>query len=101
MRVRGTLDADHTDVDLQLLDGDRLLARHPNPDTLLNIGRGEPLLQYLDARMVLLDDEGGLMTEEAVRALAGRVLTLKVDLVSDIGAARAEAPVTLDAAGLD
>lgn len=96
IRVRGALDPDVADVDLRLLDGPRQLARHYNTETLLDIDADGPHCDYDNARLVLVDEEGGLLPESALADYTGRPLTLDVKITSPAGDALARRPLTLD-----
>ena len=94
LRVRGEVDPDQADVELRLTKGDRLLAAHVNQDWLLTI---EPDgCEYPLARMVLLDEEGGLLPEERLAEIAGIDLRLAGGVNTPAGNARAIHAATLE-----
>lgn len=94
IRATGALDPDHTDVELGLYDGDTRLARHLTVDWLLYIAADGAGCDYPRARLVLLDEEGGLLPPDRVAALVGRPLRLDVHLRSPRGDADGEFTIT-------
>ncbi|MEZ4436498.1 MAG: hypothetical protein R3F65_29205 [bacterium] len=94
IRATGALDPDHTDVELGLYDGAIRLARHVTVDWLLYIAPDGAGCDYPRARLVLLDEEGGLLPPDRVAALVGRPLRLDVHLRSPLGDADGEFTVT-------
>jgi len=93
--VQGEIDPDHADIELRLLDGDALLARHVNQDALLHIEAGG--CDYPVARLVLMDEAGGLLPEARVLELVGAPLELAAGVDTPRGNARAVVDVVLDA----
>ncbi len=97
LRVRGQVDADHADIELRLFDqleGGHLLGSHLNDDVLLTLNP-EGWCEYPIARMVLIDEEGGLLPRERVLELPGRQVRLEVGVRSDPGTARLSEVLTL------
>lgn len=82
VRFSGAIDPDRVDLQLDLLDGDRQISRHIAQDWLLYLVDGLDACDYPRARLVLLDEEGGLLPPAQVDALVGRPLTLEVHLRS-------------------
>lgn len=94
VRSQGALDPDHADVELVLRDGDTQLARHFTADWLLHIGADGEGCDYPQARLVLVDAEGGLLTASAAQALVGRPLDLEVHLRTPRGDADGRFTIT-------
>jgi len=82
VRATGPVDANNVDVRIELRRGDALLGQHLNPSTLL--GTLTPgVCDYDVARIVLVDAATGALLEgDAVTALAGAAVTLRVRLSS-------------------
>ena len=72
-----------------------LIARHLTTDWLLHIDPDGPWCDYPQARMVLVDTEGGLLPPEQVDALVGRALELQVHLRTPIGSADASFTISV------
>ncbi len=95
LRLQGSLDPDHADVELVLLDGEARLGRYFMADWLLSFAV-EGFCDFPDARIVLLDSEGGLLELEDVIALDGRSFELRVGVDTPLGDARHTQMITLD-----
>lgn len=96
LRMQGTIDPDHVDIQLDLLDGERRIARHLTNDWLLHLMPDGPYCDYPRARLVLTDGEGGLLPEDQVEALVGRELELAVYLRSPLGEVDADFRISID-----
>lgn len=100
LRAQGALDPDLVDIEISLADEGRVIARHVTTEWLLTIdGRG-PFCDYNRARLILIDEEGGLFSRDAAVALAGKPLTLTARLTSPEGDAETIETITLDASDL-
>ncbi len=97
LRVVGAFDGDHGDVALELFDGERPLSNHRNTDVPFTADASLTGCSYDQARLVMLDEDGGLMTEDAVLALVGRTVELAATLTSDAGDAEGRFRFTLGA----
>lgn len=95
LRVSGTIDPDHTDIELTLWRGPWRVAEHVTEDWLLHIIESGPHCEYLSARMVLLDEQGGLLSRERVPGLTEGELELRGAFRSAIGGATARWPLSL------
>jgi len=95
LRSEGSLDPDHVDIQLDLVDGETRIARHLTTDWLLHIVPDGPYCDYPRARLVLVDGEGGLLPPERVEALVGRTLDLAVFLRSPLGDVDAAFEITV------
>jgi hypothetical protein len=94
LRVRGLVDPDDADIELSLTHGDHALAQHVNQDWLLTI---EPDgCEYPSARLILVDEEGGLLEEARLPDLAGVPLQLTAGVNTPLGDARAQEMVTFE-----
>lgn len=82
VRFVGAIDPDHVDLELDLFDGPRHISRHLAQDWLLYLVDGVDACDYPRARLVLLDEEGGLLPPPHVDGLVGRPLRLEVRLRS-------------------
>lgn len=100
LRAQGALDPDLVDVSIQLKDGETIIARHVTAEWLLHIDRAGPWCVYPTARLVLLDEEGGLFDREAALAATGRPLTLEARFESPDGDAVITETVELDGSDL-
>jgi hypothetical protein len=95
LRVVGGFDPDSVNVRLALLDGERLLAEHRTDDWLFFIF---PVgCDYPRARMVMLDERGGLLSPEVIPRVVERPLRLRVQLDSALGVVQETLDVTLTA----
>ena len=93
LRVRGRIDPDDADIELRLNHGDHALGEHVTADWLLTI---EPDgCHYPLARIVLLDEGGGLLPEERLPEVTGVPLRLAAGIETPEGGARAREMVTL------
>ena len=93
LRIRGAVDPDHADIELKLSQRDHALGQHVNQDWLLTI---EPDgCHYPTARVVLLDEEGGLLPEERLPEVTGVPLRLAAGVETPDGGARALHEVVL------
>lgn len=99
LRAQGALDADLVDIEIQLRDGERLIAQHVTTEWYLVVNRAGPSCDYLRARLILAED-GQLLTLEDALALDGRPLTLTARMTSSKGVAEAEQEIRLDASDL-
>lgn len=95
VRTQGALDPDHTDIELVLWQGQEARARHLTADWLLSIDRSGPWCDYPRARLVLVDEAGGLMPRERLAEVVAGPLTLQVKLTSPLGGGEATLPITL------
>lgn len=81
VRATGPVDANNVDVRIELRHGEALLGQHLNPSTLL--GTLTPgVCDYDVARIVLIDEGGALLEGDALSALVGAAVTLRVRLTS-------------------
>ena len=85
LRVGGAFDPDKADVDLSLFDGEQRIAHHLTRDWYLEINREVQSCEYLLARLVLIDAEGGLMVGAAIDALLDGEIRLEADIRSPEG----------------
>jgi hypothetical protein len=100
LRAQGALDPDLVDIEITLADEGRVVARHVTTEWLLSIDRTGPFCDYNRARLILVDEEGGLFSRDAAIELAGRPLTLTAQLTSPEGDAETIETITLDASDL-
>jgi hypothetical protein len=94
MRARGAMDPDHADVRFDLSDGHRVVATWKQDDALLDTTAGG--CDYDKAQLVFQDENGRLLPEDRVTALAGPPLTLDLTMTSALGSAHTRRTVTLD-----
>ncbi|MCA9541084.1 MAG: hypothetical protein KC620_19420 [Myxococcales bacterium] len=99
VRVSGPMDPDSVDVQLDLFHGETRIAQHLTDDWLLHIYPEGPWCEYPRARLVLVDEEGGLLDADAVEALVGETLQLDVHLRSAGG--DADGSFQIIATGID
>ncbi len=85
LHVVGSMDPEHTDVRLTLLDDARVLAEHRVDDWVLEYDEGLPACEYLRARLVLTAEDGSLMPPDEVPPFLNRNLNLLVQLESPKG----------------
>jgi hypothetical protein len=95
IRIRGAFDPDAADVDLSLFDGERRIAHHVTRDWYLEINQVAHVCEYLLARLVLVDEEGGLLSAERVPALLGSAIRLEADVRSPGGEVQGSIPIDL------
>jgi hypothetical protein len=95
--VVGAFDGDHGNLELALYDGDRRISELRNDDALFGLDPMRAGCFYDQARLVMLDAEGGLMREDDVLALGGREVELAVRLTSGLGDAEGRFRFSLDA----
>ncbi len=95
IRVRGAFDPDAADVDLSLFQGEQRIAHHLTRDWYLEINPDGPVCEYISARLVLVDAEGGLLTGQAITALLEAEIRLDADVRSAEGEARGTYAVDL------
>ena len=88
LRVVGHFDPDASDVDLALFEGERRIAHHITRDWYFEVNREAHACEYLLARLVLVDEEGGLMSDEAISPLLDAELRLEADIRSAEGEVR-------------
>lgn len=96
LRGQGALDPDLVDVRIQLRDGDRIIAQHITAEWLLHIDTSGPWCDYPTARLILVDEEGGLFDREAALAVSKRPLTLEAWYETPEGDAMLTETVELD-----
>jgi len=89
VRIRGAFDPDAADVDLSLFQGERRIAHHLTRDWYLELNPAGPSCDYLLARLVLVDEEGGLMAAERVPDVLEGPIRLDADLRSPGGGVQA------------
>ena len=94
LRLMGTLDPDQADIELHLRDADWLLAEHRTFDWLLDIQPGG-WCEYAKARLVFLDEEGGLFPPERLAEVVERPMTLSAQVRTPLGVATSEQTVEL------
>jgi len=88
IRVRGAFDPDAADVDLSLFDDEQRIAHHLTRDWYLEINPVGPVCEYISARLVLVDEEGGLMSGEQISPLLDAEIRLEADIRSAEGEVR-------------
>ena len=93
VRVTGDMDPAHTDIELVLEHDDRLLGQHVVADWLLHPDSEGRFCDYPRARLVFVDDEGGLLPAEAMPELVEKNMQLRVRLASIPGTAEQTFPV--------
>ena len=99
LRAQGALDADLVDIELELRDGDRVIARHVTTEWYLIVNREGPSCDYLQARLILATD-GTLLELEDAQDLDARPLMLTARMTSSKGIAETEQTILLDASDL-
>jgi hypothetical protein len=85
IRADGPLDPDDVDVDLALFKDDWRVAHHVTLGWLLHIRDDGAYCEYPRARLVLQDEEGGLLAFERLTEVVDTPLRLAVSLRSDRG----------------
>jgi len=88
IRVSGAFDPDAADVDLSLFNGEQRIAHHLTRDWYLEINPAGPVCEYISARLVLVDEEGGLMSGEQISPLLDAEIRLEADVRSAAGEVR-------------
>jgi hypothetical protein len=90
LRVRGEMDPLHTDIELILERNGEELARHVVADWLLHADPNGEFCDYPRARLVFVDQEGGLVSPEGIPGLLNINMLLTASLRSIPGAVRTE-----------
>lgn len=85
IRAEGPLNPDDVDVDLALFKDDWRVAHHVTLGWLLHIRDDGAYCEYPRARLVLQDEEGGLLAFERLSEVVDTPLRLTVSLRSDRG----------------
>lgn len=96
LRAQGALDPDLVDVTIVLKDGETVIAQHVTAEWLLHIDTSGPWCDYLAARLILVDEEGGLFDREAALAVSKRPLTLEARFDTPGGDAEVVSTIELD-----
>lgn len=96
LRAQGALDPDLVDVTITLKDGDTVIARHVTAEWLLHIDVRGPWCDYPTARLILVDEAGGLFTREDALAVTKRPLTLEARFETPEGDAEVVQTIELD-----
>ncbi len=78
LRILGAFDPDHARIRLDLTRGDWAISSFINPDALLGVDAG--VCSYDKIRLVLTDEQGGLLPEERTSELAVGMVHLKAEV---------------------
>ncbi|MFN3201946.1 MAG: hypothetical protein ACE366_26305 [Bradymonadia bacterium] len=90
-RLHGAFDPDEATVSLRLVGPNGTLGQYYETQVLLWLSDGA--CDYDLARVVLVDQMGGLLSQEAVTALEGVTLELQVEISSALGVVEETLPL--------
>ena len=95
LRLKGALDPDSVDVELRLRGAAWQISTHQQTDWLLHLGADGASCEYPLARLVMLDERGGLLDPNRFEEITGVPVRLDVSVKSSQGDARADFEVIL------
>lgn len=95
LRLQGAIDPDSVDIELRLRGATWQISTHQQTDWLLHLGADGASCEYPLARLVMLDERGGLLDPNRFEEITEAPVRLDISVQSSQGDGRANFEVTL------